>query len=644
MKKELRDYIDYNHNELQNSNKELKDIFRIMFRCKNSTIAEATENYRIKKYTYGEVEQRINATANALYAKVGATHKYIGLEMENQIEWIVAFWAILKSGNKPYLINCRHPLSLKQSIASSLNIEYVIGTSKTELNSKYIDFSEIDSDKPSDSIDLDAVFENEIALSTSATSLHGVVCFYSGKEISDQILNAKDILKNSKRMAYHYKGSLKQLAFLPFYHVFGLFAVYFWFIFFGRTLVFLPDYSPNSILDTCQKHEVTHIFAVPMLWHTIEKQLLAEVKKRGEKQEKKFYKGIRICTKLQDIAPFIGVRLSQRIMKDVTDRLFGRSVRFCISGGSYLKDSSLKLFNGIGYPLHNGYGMSEIGITSVELRHKASERNENSIGRPFSSVEYKIADNGALLVKGTSICKKMIVDGTEIQTDEWFNTGDIMTCQDGNYFISGRQSDTVIGENGENINPDLIEQMFDLPYVERLSVLGLNENGNEKLSLIAEISAKTTHEQIESTVKAVYAQNSTLPLASQITRFFFTYNPLAADGAIKVGRQYVLRAINNNQIKLTAFADTDKLSNSAQVLSSEYADRLRKIIAKTLEIDEKTIGDDTNIIHDLGATSLQYFAVLLAIADDFGYQNWSDEEQYGYTIREFCDYIEGHKK
>ena len=252
MKKYLRDYIDYNDSHLANSSKDLKTVFEIMFRCKDSIIAETTENYRIRRYTYGETEARINRSAYALYQKIGATHKYVGLEMENKIEWIIAFWAILKSGNKPYLINCRHPLALSSQIISSLNIKYVIGTSPTKLKAEYIDFSEIsgeDVEIPSD-FDLEKLFENEIAISTSATSLHGVVCFYTGREISDQILNAKDILKNSKRMAYHYKGSLKQLAFLPFYHVFGLFAVYFWFIFFGRTLVFLPDYSPKSILQT----------------------------------------------------------------------------------------------------------------------------------------------------------------------------------------------------------------------------------------------------------------------------------------------------------------------------------------------------------------------------------------------------------
>lgn len=646
MKKHLRDYINYNDSHLANSPKDLRTVFNLMFRCKESVIAETTENYRIRRYTYGEVEEQINRSAYALYQKIGATHEYVGLEMENGIEWIVAFWAILKSGNKPYLINCRHPLSLSAEITASLKIKHILGLSPTKLNADYIDYSEIDKKEiniPQD-FDLDGLFENEIALSTSATSLHGVVCFYTGREISDQILNAKDILKDSKRMACHYKGSLKQLAFLPFYHVFGLFAVYFWFIFFGRTLVFLPDYSPKSILQTCQKHEVTHIFAVPMLWHTVEKELYEEIKKRGEKQEKKFYKGIKLCTKIQDIAPFLGVKLSQHIMSQVTDELFGKSVRFCISGGSYLKNSAVKLFNGIGYPLHNGYGMSEIGITSVELRHKASERNENSVGRPFSSVEYKISDKGTLLVKGKSICKRMMIDGKEIINDEWFDTGDIMECRNGNYYIKGRMNDVIIGSNGENINPDLLEQMFDLKYADRFSVLGLEKSGEEKLTIVVEISPAVTNEQLDYIINHIKEVNNSLPIASQISEFYFTYDSIASDGAIKVGRQYVIRSISSEKIKLIPFAEIHSHKKSAAFASSEYADRIKKIIASTLSVDESTITDGSHIIHDLGASSLEYFAVLLAIADDFGINNWSEKDTYCYTVKEFCDYLEGHLK
>ena len=70
---------------------------------------------------------------------------------------------------------------------------------------------------------------------------------------------------------------MKLLMFLPLFHIFGLVASYFWFAFFGRTFVFLSDYSPNTILSTIRRHKVTHLFAVPLLWDTLAKEIKKEV-------------------------------------------------------------------------------------------------------------------------------------------------------------------------------------------------------------------------------------------------------------------------------------------------------------------------------------------------------------------------------
>ncbi|MGN0504140.1 MAG: AMP-binding protein [Ruminococcus sp.] len=638
MKKVIRDYLDYNYKELKKSQKTLADVFRLMFREKDYIIAETTENYRIRRYTYGEVEKMVNAAAVKLNKRIGATHGYVGLEMENSVEWIVSFWAILKSGNKPYLVNCRHPKELSNKIAKSLDIKYILSMKPAALDFEYISYSEI-APKKGDIEDIASVegeFENELAIATSATSLQGTVCFYTGTEISEQLLNAKKIIESSKRMAAHYKGSLKQLAFLPFYHVFGLFAVYFWFVFFGRTVVFLKDYSPKTILETARRHEVTHIFAVPMLWHTIEKELLESVRKKGPKKEKKLRKGIKICTALQNIFPHLGVILSQKIMSEVTSELFGRSVRFMISGGSNLRDSALKLINGIGYPLHNGYGTSEVGITSVELRKKASERTENSIGRPFGSVEYKLDENSVLHVKGTSTCKKFLRNGEYIHIDGWYNTGDIMEQRDGNYYIKGRLSDLVIGDNGENINPDMLEQYFSIPFSKRFSVLGIDD----ALTLIVEVSKNITAESVESIKTYVKSVNNSLPLSSQIGKFYFTQDPIAAETAIKVSRQYLKRGIGDGSISLIPFDDIE--CEAPEILNEDMVKRLRKIISEVLSVDEKEIGINKHLVHDLGATSLQYFAVIVAIGEEFKVQNWSENDSYCYTIAEFCDYLERH--
>ena len=408
MNNEIKRTLKIRRELLENSPKDLRTISQISFLEPDLILSETNDGFRIQTLTYGQIRQRIDSAAAALYAKIGATHSYIALEMENSPNWIVAFWAILMSGNKPYLVNMRYPQSLTEGILQTLQVSHILCEQSTRLAGEVITMADLAGEY--DAVP-EEVFENELAFSSSATSMNEVICFYTGYQIAEQILNFKGIVKKNPRIAAHYKGQLKQLAFLPFYHVFGLFAVYFWFTFFGRTLVFLRDYGAETILKTCRRHQVTHIFAVPMLWHTVEKQIRSEVAKQGEKQEKKLQKALAFSTSLQNICPNAGAAIAKRLLRQVTDKLFGRSVMFCINGGSYLRDSAMELLNGIGYSMHNGYGMSEIGITSVELRRKAKDRNRNSIGQPFSSVSYRLDADGILQVKGSSLCVKKLING-----------------------------------------------------------------------------------------------------------------------------------------------------------------------------------------------------------------------------------------
>ena len=638
MNKNLKEYIRYNEAALKNSSKDFKSIFEIMFRKSDNVLCESNDGFRIKKQTYGEIRNMINTAAGALYKKIGASGSYVALELDNSAEWIIAFWAILMSGNKPYLVNMRYPASLSNSILKTLGIRYTVCDKKSGLDTEAIDVSSLLSGADACP---DDIFQNEIAFSSSATSMNEVVCFYSGEQVAEEILNFKSIIKQGPRITKHYKGSLKQLAFLPFYHVFGLFAVYFWFTFFGRTLVFLRDYSADTILKTCRRHEVTHIFAVPMLWHTIEKQVLSAVKEKGEKKQKKFTTGLKLMTKLQNVCPSLGAEIAKRMMSEVTDQLFGKSVMFCISGGSYLRESAIQMMNGIGYCLHNGYGMSEVGITSVELRKKPKYRNLNSIGKPFDSVEYKIDENGILHIKGSSLCRQKLINGEMTAIDGWFDTGDKMCEKDGHYYIMGRQGDVVIGENGENINPDTVEQNFNIADAISLCVLGLKEDNGEELSIVVQINPYLTGKQLDTIRNEIYSVNDTLPKTTAIKRFYFTYDALCPPTAIKVGRKQLIKKIESGEVKLTAFSDMTAASHQDDV-DSALMIKIKEIIASKLGIDKADITSDGHIFFDLGATSIQYFSILTALSEEFSIESYDDTEKYRYTPREFCEYIERH--
>ena len=634
MRKELKRALIQNSAALESSNGDFEALYEIMFQ-NEKVLAEYTDGFRVHKLTFSDVKQKIESAASALHKKIGATHGYVALEMENCVDWIVAFWAILKSGNKPYLVNCRHPKALTEKNFQTLNIQHIVGKEKSNLSGNFMDITTLSSEAEDK---VYGEFENEIALSTSATSLKDVICFYSGKELRAQILNVKDFIHKHPEIAMDCDGVIKNLAFLPFYHIFGLIAVYFWFSFYGCTIVFLKDYSADTILKTCRKHKVTHVFAVPLLWHTIENSVMKKVSEKGEKKEKKLAKGLKLCTKLQNLFPRFGMRLSQSIMHEVTDELFGKSVRFCINGGSYIRQSALELMNGIGYNLHNGYGMSEIGITSVELRNKPKYKNLNSIGVPFKSVEYKINEKGILQVKGTSVCNRLLIEGKEVPLTEWFDTGDKMECRDGAFYIVGRLGDVIIGENGENINPDTIEQRFVLPEAENFSVIGLKNGDKEQVCMVVQIGAFMSDAKREALTKKMYAQNDALPLTTSVQKFYYTQDAIAPPNAVKVGRKYLLQGIQNGDITLCS-VDTFQKGETKAEYSDKLLETVTAVVAKHLNVSTEEIDVHAHLMLDMGATSMQYFSVLAELGEKFSLKS-EESEALRDTVHEMCQYIE----
>ncbi|MBQ9449313.1 MAG: AMP-binding protein [Acholeplasmatales bacterium] len=587
-------------NRLTNSDKQFKDIFEIMFIDKDNILAERNDGYRIFKTTYNEAYHRIYDVAYSINKSYpDLKNEYVGISCESSVEWIIIFWGILASGNKPYLINMRHPKPLSNNILKSLNVRYVLGFD-FGYEAKLIKYDELYYDAPSG---YEPHFENEIALSTSATTMKEKIIFYSGEEISAQIFNCKAILKQNKQIKKFYHGYLKQLVFLPLYHIFGLMAVYLWFSFFGRTFVFLNDYSPDTILKTIRKHEVTHIFAVPIFWSSIEREINKGVEEKGEKTKAKFNRGINLALKLQTIMPHLGLKISNRLLREVTNNLFGKSVRFCISGGGAVKDSTMRIINALGYPLYNGYGMTEIGITSVELSKNVNDRLKNSIGYPFSSVEYKI-ENNELYVKGESISHKALIDNKLTVVEDYFKTNDIMhQDNDGRYYIDGRVDDIYINETGENINPDLVEKLLNLDFLVNSTVTTYEG----KLVLIAQIKEYNSKATLDNINKRISDELAKLPLNYTISKYYFTYDDLMASTAIKVSRKYVEYHISNGDIKLLSF---DNLKVDTEEINSKLVNEIKEIMAEILGKNVSDINDNDNFFYDLGASSLDYFTLI----------------------------------
>lgn len=630
----INTFVESKLHQLQSMKPDFTSLFSLMFSEQTNILFERSNGYRIEKTTYGEAYHRILRLSNSFKKQTSNLpyNSVIGLYMDNSLSWILAFWMILKSGYRPLLMNLRLSDATLAEALASCNVQLVVSDGK-QFSVPTIVFNDISelTDVPS----IDCPFGSEILVMSSGTSDHLKICAYSAEEFVYQIEDSYHIICQCQQIKRHYEGELKLLTFLPFYHIFGLVAVYIWFSFFSRTFVQLNDFSPQTVLNTIRRHRVTHIFAVPMFWNRVYSQAIKTIHDRGEQTEKKFLKGLAIAQKLGDV-PLIGHLFCQTAFREVRENLFGDSICFMITGGSEIREEVLQFFNSIGYHLANGYGMTEIGITSVELSAKKKIRNSGFVGKPLSSVEYSINPSGELLVRGRSIAKYILEDGNITTRDDWFNTHDLAECVHGHYRILGRKDDLIISSSGENLNPNLIEPQLDIAGVRELCLIGLRESDRIVPCLIASVDKMTTEEEANAILSALKNRLLELKLSSSIGKILLTSDPLIGSSEFKLNRSHIARDCQSGKLAVldpVAFRRTDNDPDD------ELMNYLKELFAVALGKNTKDISSQADFFLDEGGTSLDYFAIISKIQEDYSIAFPTAADRSLNSIQELYNYI-----
>ncbi|MBQ8509885.1 MAG: acyl carrier protein [Clostridia bacterium] len=71
-------------------------------------------------------------------------------------------------------------------------------------------------------------------------------------------------------------------------------------------------------------------------------------------------------------------------------------------------------------------------------------------------------------------------------------------------------------------------------------------------------------------------------------------------------------------------------------------EKIREIIASQLRSDAEDITEDTNIMDDLGADSLDVVEMLMAIEENFGVTVPDEEIPNLKTVRDIVEYVEAN--
>jgi len=162
-------------------------------------------------------------------------------------------------------------------------------------------------------------------------------------------------------------------------------------------------------------------------------------------------------------------------------------VHFFISGGAPCPPSLIQAWRRTkGVAMRQGYGLTEAGVNCFSMTDEEAVRKAGSVGKPIFHSQMRLVngeghdvlpgETGELIISGPIVCAgywrneeataQSLVDG-------WFHTGDMARQDDEGYFyIVGRYKDMIIS-GGENIYAAEVEAVFrEHPAVADAALIG----------------------------------------------------------------------------------------------------------------------------------------------------------------------------
>jgi long-chain acyl-CoA synthetase len=183
-------------------------------------------------------------------------------------------------------------------------------------------------------------------------------------------------------------------------------------------------------------------------------------------------------------------KLADKLIYQTVREATGGQIKTIISGGGSLAMHLENFFEIAGIEILVGYGLTE---TSPVTNVRRMERNlRRSSGLPMPGTQIRIVDpetrkplptgeQGLVLVKGFQVMqgyyKNPEATAKAIDSEGWFDTGDLgWVTPNNDLVLTGRAKDTIVLTNGENIEPQPIEDAcLRSPYIEQIMLVGQDQ-------------------------------------------------------------------------------------------------------------------------------------------------------------------------
>jgi long-chain acyl-CoA synthetase len=443
------EYISYNGNRVKSYINRPKHILDMFWKNVTNYPEKDALIYEDQHLTYSELDKQSELLAkylvNRYEIKCGDR---VALLMKNTATFCVSTIAILKLGAIVVPLSTKLHLREWKVLFEQADVSLILGEDSFFTLIKSDNNFQIPFLKESDFQDISSDFQEipELIISENDPAF---IMFTSGTTglPKGAVLTHFNVIHASinYERCYELTAEDKTVIAVPIFHGTGLFAQFMTFLYLGGTSILLNTYNTKQLLLQSEKHNVTHLMAVP----TIYSMLLDEMAQNSYK---------------------------------VNFNIVG-------TGGAIIPDVLLERLMET-FPnskIINTYGLTEATSPAIITPYQMAKRKRGSIGIPSPVTDVKIIDldtgdelpanhAGELCLKGAITINeywnnKLATKNNIVQG--WLKTGDVAVRDEDGFIYLKDRIKNMINRGGEKIYSSEIEDvLYRHPKIRDVAVVG----------------------------------------------------------------------------------------------------------------------------------------------------------------------------
>jgi long-chain acyl-CoA synthetase len=577
----------------------------------------AGEDAPEEQVTYQQARVRAERVAACLQSLGVARGDRVLILSENRPEWPIAFFGILAAGAVAVPLDPQLSAPEVQNLAraSGAQVALISSEARERLQpnggTHWVDIAEAMAKRP-------GVPEVELKRPQVAPDDPASLLFTSGTTGKPKgvLLSHRNFAQLAHKLGNVFDLSLGQgvLSVLPLHHTFefscGLLVPFAR----GAEITYLDELTADRLGEVLETGRIHAMVGVPALWQLLHRRITQELAARPAWVEKTVEALMAGNRELRDR---MGWNLGKLLFWPVHRKLGGK-LRVMVSGGSALTEEVHEAFRGLGFDLTEGYGLTEAAPV-LTVTPPGEKRLTGSVGRALPGIELRIATPdkdgiGEVLAKGPNVMVGYFGDreATEAAISEgWLHTGDLGRLDEaGNLFLVGRQKDVIIDANGKNVYPDELEELYleGAPEgLRELSIVGLPDEGGEKIACLVSIEKGAPRREIEEHLKRVSA---TLPFYRRVKVLHLWEGELPKTATRKVKRALVEEELT----RLEEAARTGRQAKDRRPEAGASDDGwLLELLAQVARRPASSVSHTSRLVQDLGFDSLMLTELSVAL-------------------------------